>query len=139
LWREAKHLGVAARPRAQSIATEDDRARLHAAADAAIVPRKTPGGLPIKLLDALARGLPCVVTPSACAGLPLEGCVGLARGDDGEALASVLLELVQASEEERRVLAERGKSYVQEHHGTARFLASFDEVTALAQRRASAG
>src|SRR5690606_1742301 len=42
------------------LADEPDRRVAHAAADAVLVPRASPGGLPIKLLDALARGAPVI-------------------------------------------------------------------------------
>lgn len=37
---------------------EGDRRRIHAIADMALVPRGASGGLPIKLIDALSRGVP---------------------------------------------------------------------------------
>ncbi|MCU0676605.1 MAG: glycosyltransferase, partial [Myxococcota bacterium] len=47
------------------LADERDRRRAYAACDLAIVPRRAPGGLPIKLLDALARDVPVVAGPRA--------------------------------------------------------------------------
>lgn len=52
---------------------EDDRRRAHAAADLVVVPRRSPGGLPIKLLDALARDVPVVAQRRALAGLKPDG------------------------------------------------------------------
>ncbi len=50
---------------------EAARRRAYAAADLAVVPRAVPGGVPIKLFDALARGVPVVTTRTALAGYPL--------------------------------------------------------------------
>jgi len=54
------------------LAGEAARRRVHAAADLALIPRRCAGGVPIKLLDALARGLPCVAARLALAGFPFE-------------------------------------------------------------------
>ncbi|HEX5656431.1 MAG TPA: glycosyltransferase [Polyangiales bacterium] len=51
---------------------ERARRRAYAACDFAIVPRDVPGGIPIKLFDALARGVPVVATRNALAGYPFE-------------------------------------------------------------------
>ncbi|MBK6575142.1 MAG: glycosyltransferase family 4 protein [Sandaracinaceae bacterium] len=63
--------GVAGRVVFAPLGTEHDRAVAHAAADVALVPRLASGGLPIKLLEALARGVPAVANQRALAGLPL--------------------------------------------------------------------
>src|SRR5690606_20899050 len=55
------------------LGAEGERRALHAAADLVLVPRASPGGVPIKLLDALARGAPVVAARRALAGLPLSG------------------------------------------------------------------
>ena len=89
--REAVRLGVAARIRWAPLATERDRAVVHAAADVALVPRRAPGGLPIKLLDALARGVPVVAGARALAGLPLTAAVTVVPDDDPAALAEAVV------------------------------------------------
>jgi glycosyltransferase involved in cell wall biosynthesis len=134
LRREAERAGLLKRIIVRPLQGEDERAILHAAADAVAVPRTAPGGLPVKLLDALSRGVPCIVTPAACAGLPLEHCVALARRDDGEAMVAALLELM-AAPERIEALTQAGPKYVQEHHHREAFLKSFDEVIALAHAR----
>ncbi len=100
---------------------EPDRRVAHAAADAVCVPRKIEGGLPIKLLDALARGVPTVVTRRATAGLPLEGAALVAADDDPEALAAAALIAVGAREASAD-LGRRGVDYVREHHGPDRYV-----------------
>jgi glycosyltransferase involved in cell wall biosynthesis len=107
----------------------DERVRrqVHAAADLAIVPRLAPGGLPIKLIDALARGVPCAVMPRACAGLALDGIVERARGDSAAELAHAIQQLLAAGER-RSALAAAGRSYVAREHSQERFIESLDRV-----------
>jgi glycosyltransferase involved in cell wall biosynthesis len=50
------------------LAGEPVRRMLHAAASVVLVPRSAPGGLPVKLLDALSRGCPVVAAQTARAG-----------------------------------------------------------------------
>lgn len=103
------------------LADEPDRRIAHAAADVALVPRSVAGGLPIKLLDALARGLPAVVTRRAAAGLALEGAALIAADDDPEALAAAALIAVEARET-AGALGRRGVEYIQREHSAARYL-----------------
>jgi glycosyltransferase involved in cell wall biosynthesis len=131
LLAEAERAGVRKRVMVRQLVGEDERAIAHAAADAVAVPRTVPGGLPIKLLDAMSRGVPCVVTPSACAGLPLDDCVVLAARDDGEALAAALLHLI-ACPELRGTLIRDAAEYVRAHHSHEAFLRSFDDLLDLA-------
>ncbi len=69
--------------------TEADRRRAHAACDLVVVPRRAPGGLPIKLLDALARDVPVVAQRRALAGLRPQGVRAVAD-DDPAALRAVI-------------------------------------------------
>ena len=113
----------------QHIALGDERVRrqVHAAADLAIVPRLTPGGLPIKLVDALARGVPTAVMPTACAGLALDGVVERAEGDTPEALA-LAIERVVTVPQRRAALTTAGRAYVAKEHSPQRFLRALDGV-----------
>jgi glycosyltransferase involved in cell wall biosynthesis len=131
LLAEAERAGVRKRVMMRPLLGDDERALAHAAADAVAVPRSIPGGLPIKLLDAMGRGVPCVVTPSALAGLPIDDCVVLAARDDGEALAAALLHLI-ANPELRGTLVRDAAEYVRAHHSQEAFLRSFDDVLDLA-------
>jgi glycosyltransferase involved in cell wall biosynthesis len=127
--RRAALLGVPCR--ATTLGDEAVRRQIHAAADIAIVPRAVPGGLPIKLLDALSRGLPCVVSPHATAGLALTDSVVCARETSSRALAEAVASLTCAAGL-RRTLSERGRNYVSREHSDAAFLSSLDRVLALA-------
>jgi glycosyltransferase involved in cell wall biosynthesis len=119
------------------IDSEAARRRLHACADVAVVPRRTAGGLPIKLLDALARGVACAITPRASAGLPLQHAAHVAQSDDALALARAIADLL-AAREQRAKLGEHARRYVATHHSDAAFVAAYDGVcrAALARTRA---
>jgi glycosyltransferase involved in cell wall biosynthesis len=132
LWREARRAGVASRVHVRALDGEAARRSVHAAADVAIVPRRAPGGLPIKLIDALARGVPCVVADNATAGLPLAGVVHNAGAADAGAIARAVGELLGACEL-RAELSRRGPRYVARHHGDAEFLSRYDAACAAAR------
>lgn len=127
-----RRAGVATRVSVHAIDTEVARRCLHAAADVAAVPRRAPGGLPVKLLDALARGTPCVVTPTATAGLCFGAAVHRAGGDDAAALARAVRDVL-GDAGVRRDLGAAGRAYVAEQHSRARCLEALDEVAALAR------
>lgn len=118
-------LGCADRVTFAPLEDEADRRDVHAAADAALITRSVEGGLPIKLLDALARGVPTVVTKRATAGLALDGVAIVAADDDAEALAAAALIAVQA----RESAGERGRraiDYVRRSHDAASYLEAID-------------
>ena len=108
---------------------EPDRRVAHAAADVAWVPRHSPGGLPMKLLDAMARGLPTVASRAAAAGLDLERGAMVTADRDPEALAAASL-LVFDGREGARDLAARGVAFVRTAHSEARFLDALDSALA---------
>ncbi|MEO0325978.1 MAG: glycosyltransferase, partial [Myxococcota bacterium] len=116
-------VGLGARLRVVPLAHEADRRRAHAAADVALVTRRAPGGLPIKLLDALSRGLPVVAPRRALAGLLARG-VRVTADDDAGALARSAAELLRSPDARAR-LAEAGPAYVSEAHAPARFVRAF--------------
>jgi glycosyltransferase involved in cell wall biosynthesis len=90
--------GVAGRVVFGPLANEHDRAIAHAAADVALVPRLASGGLPIKLLEALARGVPVVANQRALAGLPLadQGHMLTVVADDSPAALAAGMERLGA-------------------------------------------
>jgi glycosyltransferase involved in cell wall biosynthesis len=138
LLRAAEAAGVGAAIRLCRLESEPLRRQLHAAADLAIVPRRSPGGLPIKLLDAMARGVPCVATTTAAAGLPLAHAIELATGNDASAIAAATLRLLSRPAHERGELGQRGRAYVAARHGAEPFLHAFDRACAHALRRIAA-
>lgn len=105
-----------------ALASESDRRRAYAAADLVVVPRASSGGLPVKLLDALARGVPVVAAHKAAAGLLLEGLCKLVDGDDPRALAAAIASELTAPDRGR---AARARAYVARAHGKVSFLEDF--------------
>ena len=83
-WANQMHLSSL---RILPLKCEADRRAAHDAATIAVVPRRAPGGLPIKLLDALARDLPVVAQRRALGGLNPAG-VAICADDDPRSMAS---------------------------------------------------
>lgn len=112
---EAKRLGIADAVRFTGLDSERDRMLAHAAANLAWVPRRTEGGLPIKLLDAFAREVPVVAMKRATAGLPLRGACSIVPDDDPRALADAAANLF---EDERALdrLRDGARRYLAVHH-----------------------
>lgn len=104
------------------LADEAERRLVHAAADVVAVPRASPGGVPIKLLDALARGAFVVASRRACAGLDLAHVCSVVDDDAPEAFAAALEACVAR---ERPISNELARDYVRRAHSDAAFLASF--------------
>lgn len=136
LRADALRAGLAARLHISDLHGEQARARVHAAADVAVVPRRSPGGLPIKLLEALSRGVPCAAMPHACAGLPLAHAVSVAHDESAEALRAAMERLLHDSAHaERSVTA--GRKYIAHEHNDERFAQALGRIIghALARRR----
>jgi glycosyltransferase involved in cell wall biosynthesis len=108
--------------RCVTLASEADRRRAHAAADLVVVPRGSFAGLPVKLLDALARGVPVVAAHKAAGGLLLEGVCTLVDGDDPRALAAAIASELTAPDRGRTA---RARAYVARAHGKVSFLEDF--------------
>jgi len=115
-----------------------ERARelVHAAADLAWVPRRTEGGLPIKMLDAFARKVPVVAMNRATAGLAVRDACIAVPDDDAESLTSAARRLL----DDARVAAalqEGACRYLETEHSAEASAAAIrelvgacDEVTA---------
>lgn len=99
----------------RGLSSERARMHAHAAADVAWVPRRSKGGLPIKMLDAFSRQVPVVAMERATAALPVVDSCALVPNDDPDALATSAARLfddVEASEE----LCQRASEYLASHH-----------------------
>lgn len=96
---------------------EDDaqRRRAHAAADLAIVPRRLEAGVSIKILEALAHGLPTVAVRAATGGFPLEDACRLVD-DDARALAAAIGEIL-TEPFVRMALSAAGPAHLARDHG----------------------
>jgi glycosyltransferase involved in cell wall biosynthesis len=118
--RRARSLGVSDAVHVRHLDSERARAEAHAASDLSWVPRRTEGGLPIKMLDAFARSLPVVAMERATADMPLgEACVR-ARNDDAEALAAGARRVLE-DRDTQIALREAARSYLADEHSLEAF------------------
>ena len=101
------------------LATEPERQRLYAACDVAVVPRATPGGLPVKLLDAMSRGVAVIAQRRAVGGVDTDGGC-LVVNNSTEALCDALRSLRDDRDLASR-LRVRGRAYVRHHHAQRGF------------------
>ncbi len=90
----------------------DDLASVYANARCAVVPLLQGGGTPLKLVEALAYGLPVIATPRAVAALQLKDGVDCLVASDGEAFAQTLIDVLRKGSPElgrnaRRVAEQR--------------------------------
>lgn len=117
---ESRRLGVADSVHFCRINGERARQFAHAACNLAWIPRRTAGGLPIKMLDAFARQLPVVAMKRATAALPVQGACVTVRDDYPHALAEAALRLF---EDDRTAIAirEQAGRYLIEHHSVESF------------------
>jgi glycosyltransferase involved in cell wall biosynthesis len=124
---EAQHLGVVDSTHFCRLDGERARKLAHAASDLTWVPRRTEGGLPIKMLDAFARELPVVAMSRATAALPLNEACTTARDDDAGALAAAAQHLL---ENERAAMTTRNEAsrYLATHHSVESFACSLREL-----------
>ncbi len=116
------------------LGSERDRRAAHALADVVVVPRRTPGGLPVKLLDALSRGCAVVTVPRALAGHAIAPLLCAARDDDADALAAALDRQLGASRERRLELGMQARAHVSQHHAGARFVDALERARTEARR-----
>ena len=125
---EAERRGVAESVDIRRLCSELARALAHAASDLAWVPRRTEGGLPIKMLDAFGRRLPVVAMSRATAGLAVSTVCEVVPDDDPRALAAGAAQLLGNP---RRVdeLRESGVRYLDAHHSSGAFLSALDGLT----------
>jgi glycosyltransferase involved in cell wall biosynthesis len=115
------------------VRTEADRARAHAAADVLAVPRGTPGGFPIKILDAMARGTPVVAMERARSGFALPGAWVCA--DHAYAFAEGLASALASSPEARAARIDASRAHLASAHGDAAYLAALAALTRASRDR----
>ncbi len=115
LRRRAAKAGISNGIDLRKLDSERARAVAHAASDVAWVPRRSEGGLPIKMLDAFARGLPVVAMERATAGLPIHDACRVVANEDPWALASAARDLFQHPLA-ANALRDRAHVYLRTHH-----------------------
>lgn len=110
----ASRAGIASRITLAPLRTDDDRRRAHAAADVAVVPRRLEAGVSIKILEALAHGLPTIAVRTATGGFPFEEACALVD-DDAKALAHAIDDVLREPFR-RAALSAAGPAYLAKHH-----------------------
>lgn len=108
---------------------EADRRRAHAVADLVVVPRRSPGGLPIKMLDAMAREVPVVAQERALAGLRPEGVRPVKDDDPGALRRGIELALAAPPR--------GGRAWIAEHASEAEFTSRFHSLLRCSAARRS--
>lgn len=103
-------------------------------ATVAIAPLRFGGGVKLKVVEAMARGVPMVTTSIGAQGLPgVEECIGVA--DDAQALARIVVDIV-TDRARSSAMAIAAHGYLREHYSEARMeralwraLAGTEDVT----------
>lgn len=80
-----------------------------------LIPLQIAGGIRIKLIEMLARGLPCVSTTVGAQGLRFADGEGCFRRDDPGEFASAVIQLL-SDDDHWRETGRRGWQYVIKHH-----------------------
>lgn len=95
----------------------DELERHYRTATVAIAPLRFGGGVKLKVVEAMARGVPIVTTSVGAQGLPgVEACIGVA--DDADELARIVIGLFQ-NRERAGAAALGSHSYLREHYSEA--------------------
>jgi glycosyltransferase involved in cell wall biosynthesis len=100
-------------PRVESLGFVDHLASAYANARCAVVPLLQGGGTPLKLIEALAYGLPVVATPRAVAGLRVHDGRDCLIAENGDAFAQALIDVLCNGAPE---LARNGRRLAEEHY-----------------------
>ncbi len=119
--RAAGALGLAHTVDFRGLSSERVRMQVHAAADLAWIPRRTEGGLPIKMLDAFSRRVPVVAMERATAQLGVADAAVVVPNDNPGALADGAARLFDHPEA-GDALRERASAYLKAHHNAAAYL-----------------
>ncbi len=109
------------------VADPADLPALLAASDIALAPLLAGSGTPIKLLEALAAGIPAVATPAAAEGLDPALARCLVIPEDAAGWVTTLHALI-ANPVAARARAAIGAQLVRELHDPERIAAALDEV-----------
>jgi glycosyltransferase involved in cell wall biosynthesis len=112
-------------PGVELMGAVEDLQGLYATSKVAVAPIHRGAGTKIKVLEALAMGLPCVCSPHAA--IELGSAEGLIVADDDEAFANSCLDLLE-NDARRRELASRGRRSMDQHFSSASFDARVEEL-----------
>ncbi len=99
--------------RVEALGFVEDLGAAYASARCAVVPLLQGGGTPLKLIEALAHGLPVIATPRAAAGLQLHDGEDCLLADSAQAFAEALIAVLREGAPE---IARRGRLLAQERY-----------------------
>jgi glycosyltransferase involved in cell wall biosynthesis len=100
-------------PRVETMGFVEDLREAYGRARCVVVPLLQSGGTPLKLIEALAHGLPVVATSRAAAGLELRDGEHCLLAEDGEAFAAALVRVLRDGAPE---LGRRGRMLAEERY-----------------------
>jgi glycosyltransferase involved in cell wall biosynthesis len=100
-------------PRVRALGFVSDLAGAYRQARCAVVPLLQGGGSPLKLIEALAHGLPVIATPRAVAGLQLHDGEDCLVADGGEAFADALVRVLRDGAPD---IAHAGRRLAEKHY-----------------------
>jgi len=131
--RRAERLGISDFVHFCRIDGERARQLAHAASDLSWVPRRTEGGLPIKMLDAFARELPVVAMERATAALAVKNACITVPDDDPGSLAIAGRRLIE-DDRAAAAVVQGASRYLATHHSTEAYTTAMRELCGLAPR-----
>lgn len=112
-------------PRLQIVADPSDMRAVAAQASVSVVPLRIGAGTRLKILQALAWGLPVVATQLGAAGLALRDGDHLVIRDDPDTFADALVDLLSNAQAWRR-LSETGRAVVEQRYGWESLVERFE-------------
>jgi glycosyltransferase involved in cell wall biosynthesis len=105
-----------------------DDVRVHVnAADLYVIPLRVGGGTRIKAFEAMAMGCPIASTSIGVEGLPIDAGIHCAIGDSADALARMILDLLE-DRAKRAVIAQRARALVEKHYSHRVAALAFEEA-----------
>jgi hypothetical protein len=105
----------------------EDSAEAFASGAVMAIPARHPTGVPVKALEAWARGIPLVVSSETAAALGTTDGRGVAVADGAQALAEALAR-IEEDREHRRSLVDGGRELLSDRHDPARIAADLAEI-----------
>ncbi|MEM7353118.1 MAG: glycosyltransferase family 4 protein [Acidobacteriota bacterium] len=105
----------------------DDLTVIRRQVTVAVAPMRSGSGTPIKVLEAMADGLPVVATPEAAAGLDGVGRQAIAVAAEASAFADAIVRLIEDASAARRQ-AEAAWTWLQAQHDLSHSTRCFEDV-----------
>jgi glycosyltransferase involved in cell wall biosynthesis len=118
ICKTARRFGADRDPQIELLGVVDDPEPVYARADVFIAPYYFGGGIKLKVLEALARGLPVVTTGPGISNTNLAADRDLLVADDGAAFAGGVIDLLRRPER-RLVLQDAALRFIERHHSHA--------------------